>query len=176
MRRSRPVFSPWSGAQNGRGFRRGSAMRAPLLNPCLPARAEGEPPQCENQTDKGVVRPAARRARTRPRRTSSIFMLRWGTSGPLTDKRAAPGPTGAGAFGLSKSPCVSIAAPARGSRYSERGCGGSVPQLTQDAPSCPQALARSLASRAGLLWSPAFTPKVVLARDWTTGWALRQLA
>ena len=162
LRRSRPVFVPWSGAQNGRGVRRGSAKRAPLLNPCLPARAGGEPPQWENQTDKGVVRPAARSARTRPRRTCSIFVLRWGTSGPQTDGRAAPGPTRAGGVWLDQIPPASRSPRlARGSRYSERGRGGSVPQLPQAAPGCPQALARSLASRAGLLRSRAFTPKVV---------------
>ena len=41
------------------------------------------PPQLENQADKGVVRPAAQSARTRPRRARSVFLLRWGTSGPL---------------------------------------------------------------------------------------------
>jgi len=126
---------------NGRGVRRGSAKRAPLLNPCLPARAGGEPPQWENPADKGVVRPAARSARTRPRRTCSIFMLRWGTSGPQTDRRAAPGPTRAGGVWLVQIPPASRSPRlARGSRYSERGRGGSVPQLPQAAPGCPQAL------------------------------------
>ena len=41
------------------------------------------PAQLENQADKGVVRPAAQSARTRPRRARSVFLLRWGTSGPL---------------------------------------------------------------------------------------------
>ena len=90
--------------EHGRGVRRGSAQRAPLLNPCSRPRAGGEPPQWENQTDKGVVRPAARSARTRPRRTCSIFLLRWGTGGPLTDRRAAPGPTRAGGVWLVQIP------------------------------------------------------------------------
>ena len=68
---------------------------------------------------------------------------------------------GRGRLACPNPPCVSIAAPARGSRYSERGRGGSVPQLPQAAPGCPQALARSLTSRAGLLRSRAFTPEVV---------------
>ena len=101
------------------------------------------------------------KARTRPRRTCSIFLLRWGTGGPLTDRRAAPGPTRAGGVWLVQIPPASRSPRlARGSRYSERGRGGSVPQLPQAAPGCPQALARSLTSRAGLLRSRAFTPKV----------------
>jgi len=36
-----------------------------------------------------------------------------------------------------------------------------VPQLPQATPGCPQALTRSLTSRAGLLRSRAFTPEVV---------------
>ncbi len=89
-------------------------------------------------------------------------MLRWGTSGPQTDGRAAPGPTRAGGVWLVQIPPASRSPRlARGSRYSERGRGGSVPQLPQAAPGCPQALARSLTSRAGLLRSPVFTPKVV---------------
>ena len=108
-----------AGAQNGRGVRRGSAQRAPLPNPCLPARAGGEPPQLENPADKGVVRPAARSARTRPRRMCSIFVLRWGTGGPLTDRRAAPGPARAGGVWLVQIPPASRSPrPARGSRYS----------------------------------------------------------
>ena len=89
-------------------------------------------------------------------------MLRWGTSGPQTDRRAAPGPTRAGGVWLVQIPPASRSPRlARGSRYSERGRGGSVPQLPQATPGCPQALARSLTSRAGLLRSRAFTPKVV---------------
>ena len=68
---------------------------------------------------------------------------------------------GRGRLACPNPPCVSIAAPARGSRYSEKGRGGSVPQLPQAAPGCPQALARSLTSRAGLLRSRAFTPEIV---------------
>ena len=89
-------------------------------------------------------------------------MLRWGTSGPQTDRRAAPGPARAGGVWLVQIPPASRSPRlARGSRYSERGRGGSVPQLPQATPGCPQALARSLTSRAGLLRSRAFTPKVV---------------
>ena len=108
------------------------------------------------------MRPAAQSARTRPRRTCSIFVLRWGTSGPQTDGRAAPGPTRAGGVWLVQIPPASRSPRlARGSRYSERGRVRCVPQLPQAAPGCPQALARSLTSRAGLLRSPAFTPEVV---------------
>ena len=108
------------------------------------------------------MRAGGRSPTTRPRRTCSIFMLRWGTSGPQTDRRAAPGPTRAGGVWLAQIPPASRSPrPARGSRYSERGRGGSVPQLPQAAPGCPQALARSLTSRAGLLRSRAFTPEVV---------------
>lgn len=102
----------------GRGFWRGPRS-GPLLKPCLRGERRGEPPQWENQTDKGVVRPAARSARTRPRRTCSIFLLRWGCRAPLTDRRAAPGPRRAGGVWLAQiHPASRSPRPARGSRYS----------------------------------------------------------
>lgn len=88
----------------GRVFWRGSAKRAPHLKACLPARAGGEPPQWENQADKGVERPAARSARTRPRRLRRIFPLRWGTGGPQNGRALSVALRMQGAFGLSKSP------------------------------------------------------------------------
>ena len=59
---------------------------------------------------------------------------------PNGQARSAWPNKGRGRLACPNPPCVSIAAPARGSRYSERGRGGSVPQLPQAAPGCPQAL------------------------------------
>jgi hypothetical protein len=98
----------------GRGFWRGPRS-GPLLKPCLRGERRGEPPQWENQTDKGVVRPAARSARTRPRRTCSIFLLRWGCRAPLTDTRPCAWPNkGRGRWACPNPPCVSITAPRAG--------------------------------------------------------------
>jgi len=87
----------------GRGVRRGSAKRAPLLKPCLPARAGGEPPQRESQADKGVVRPAAEGEDTAPqdaqyftvavgdRRSPSFFLfLAAQRRSAQSEPRAAP--------------------------------------------------------------------------------------
>ena len=126
--------------RTGRGVRRGSAKRAPLLNPCLPARAGGEPPQWENPADKGVVRPAAEGEDTAPQDVQHFHVAVGDQWSPNGQARSAWPNKGRGRLACPNPPCVSIAAPARGSRYSERGRGGSVPQLPQAAPGCPQAL------------------------------------
>ena len=154
--------------RTGRGFRRGSAKRAPLLNPCLPARAGGEPPQWEIQTDKGVVRPAAEGEDTAPQDVQHFHVAVGDQWSPNGQARSAWPNKGRGRLACPNPPCVSIPAQARRSRYFERGRGGSVPQLPQAAPGCPQALARSLTSRAGLRGPAPSLPRSFPARDWTT--------
>lgn len=159
-RQKRQNYAPQN--KNGRGVRRGSAQRAPLLNPCSRPRAGGEPPQWENQTDKGVVRPAARSARTRPRRTCSIFLLRWGTGGPLTDRRAAPGPTRAGGVWLVQIPPASRSPRlARGSHYPGRVAVGLCRSCRKPHPVDHRLTLDPYGLAYSLLRSRAFTPKVV---------------
>jgi len=121
------------------------------------------------------VRPAARSARTRPRRTCSIFLLRWGTSGPLTDGRAAPGPTRAGGVWLVQIPPASRSPRLRGDLtiLKEaavglcRGCRKPHPVAHRPLLD-PWRLARACCGR------PPSLPRSFPARDWTTGCALRQ--
>ena len=104
---------------------------------------------------------SAKREDTAPQDVQHFHVAVGDQWSPNGQARSAWPNKGRGRLACPNPPCVSIAAPARGSRYSERGRGGSVPQLPQAAPGCPHALARSLTSRAGLLRSPAFTPEVV---------------
>ena len=104
---------------------------------------------------------SAQREDTAPQDVQHFHVAVGDQRSPDGQARSAWPNKGRGRLACPNPPCVSIAALGAGSRYSERGRGGSVPQLPQAAPDCPQALARSLTSRAGLLRSPAFTPEVV---------------
>lgn len=80
----------------------------PLLKPCPSARAGGEPGNWKIQPTREWCGQAGVSPTTRSRRRRRIFWLIRGTGGPLMDA-ASRGPSKAGAFGLSDTPCAGVA-------------------------------------------------------------------
>ena len=102
-------------------------------------------------------------------------MLRWGTSGPQTDRRAAPGPARAGGVWLVQIPPASRSPRLRGDlTILKEAAVGLCRSCRKPHPVAhrplldPWRLARACCGR------PPSLPRSFPARDWTTGCALRQ--